>query len=232
MNHQPAAATASRRAAPSPSLPSTRLLSSALVGVVGAGGLAGCTKSANPVDCAAPTYNNTITGTPTNPIPADLAEFTARCDARGGFVQTHAWCAGANSCKGLSLSFGVLTDHSCKGMNTCEGFSCVDGVTDKGLTGASIYATSCKGCHGDGKFVVLARAGSAAERLAAFQATTPENALRLLSVVAFGTQGQNANGTGYANMPIFRQQLSRPELQRVVDYARALPAEAAEYVAW
>ncbi len=222
----------------SPALPSTRLLSSALVGLVGAGGLSGCSKSADPVECGAPTFNNVVTNSiPSyDDPPAALAGFKTLCATRGGYLQTHAWCAGANSCKGLSWSFGVLTDHSCKGMNTCEGFSCVDSIADKGLQGAAIYTTSCSGCHGTpaGAFKLVVPPGTAAERLAAFQATTPENGVRLLSIVAFGTQGHNTDGTSYSNMPSFRAQYSRQELQRVVDHIRALPLAdpPAEYVSW
>ena len=232
--NQLASKTASRRP-----VASSKLVSSALAGLVGAGGVAGCTTadSGTPASCTPATYNNTVANTiPSyDDPPAALAGFQTLCTSRNGYLQTHAWCAGNNSCKGVSWSFGVLTDHSCAGMNTCEGFSCVDSIADKGAMGAAIFTTSCKGCHGAvaGSFQLVVKPGTGADRVAAFQAQTPENAERLLSTVAFGTQGHNSNGTSYTNMPTFRAQLSKAEIKRVVDYVRALPvADSAEYVAW
>lgn len=54
--------------------------------------------------------------------------FEAVCTERGGTLELHAHCGGANSCHGLSYDTDthVLTEHTCQGMNTCAGFSCVD----------------------------------------------------------------------------------------------------------
>ena len=56
-----------------------------------------------------------------------LEKFTAECDARGGQVETHSHCGGANSCKGMSYDTAteLLTEHTCRGSNTCAGYSCV-----------------------------------------------------------------------------------------------------------
>jgi hypothetical protein len=56
-----------------------------------------------------------------------LTLFTTQCDARGGVVEIHPHCGGANSCKGMSYDTGtlVLTEHSCRGMNACAGYSCI-----------------------------------------------------------------------------------------------------------
>lgn len=53
--------------------------------------------------------------------------FTTECDARGGQVEIHPHCGGANSCRGMSYDEGtqILTQHTCKAMNTCAGYSCV-----------------------------------------------------------------------------------------------------------
>jgi cytochrome c551/c552 len=222
---------------PAGALASSKLLRSAVAGLIGAGGAAGC-KNSDSGSCEAPVaYNKEVANTiPSyDDPPAAFAAFKTLCDERGGYLQTHAWCSGNNSCKGVSWSFGVLTDHSCAAMNTCEGFSCVEPIADKGLMGQAIFTTSCKGCHGavEGKFQLVVKPGTGAERVAAFQADTAENAERLVSTVAFGTQGHNQNGTAYANMPTFRAQLSKAEIKRVVDYVRSLPlAEPAEYVVW
>jgi hypothetical protein len=56
-----------------------------------------------------------------------LEKFTADCDTRGGKIEIHPGCHGANTCKGLSYDDGtfVLTEHTCAGLNTCSGYSCV-----------------------------------------------------------------------------------------------------------
>lgn len=56
-----------------------------------------------------------------------LESFTEECDERGGALETHASCGGANTCAGFSYDTDthVFTEHTCKGANTCPGFSCV-----------------------------------------------------------------------------------------------------------
>ncbi len=56
-----------------------------------------------------------------------LAKFTTECDGRGGSVEIHPHCGGANTCAGMSYDEGnhMLTEHTCRGLNTCAGYSCV-----------------------------------------------------------------------------------------------------------
>lgn len=59
--------------------------------------------------------------------PWDQQAFTALCDERGGWVQVHPHCGGANSCRGFSYDSdtNVWTEHTCRAVNTCTGFSCI-----------------------------------------------------------------------------------------------------------
>lgn len=55
------------------------------------------------------------------------AQFEKMCADKGGKVELHAHCGGANSCRGMSYDTGthVLTEHECRATNTCAGYSCV-----------------------------------------------------------------------------------------------------------
>ena len=50
-----------------------------------------------------------------------------RLGVRGGFVEIHPHCGGANSCGGFSFdeTIGVFSEHNCAGLNTCTGYTCV-----------------------------------------------------------------------------------------------------------
>jgi len=54
------------------------------------------------------------------------AEFTEKCDARGGTVEVMPHCGGFATAKGFSYdeTTGHLSEHSCKGANTCTGWNC------------------------------------------------------------------------------------------------------------
>lgn len=167
----------------------------------------------------------------TTKAPADLtlARFTADCEAKGGYLETHATCSGANSCAGLSYNKfdGYLTEHTCAGLNTCGGMSCVVGPADQGRTGEAIYKASCEGCHGDKGFTLFVPKGTdLAEAEAKFLDKT---ALTMESIVAFGTQGVNPTGTHFSNMPSFRRKYARKEISRVVAHLRSLKPKASEY---
>ena len=56
-----------------------------------------------------------------------LEKMTTLCDEKGGTIEQHPHCGGANSCKGMSYdeTTEVYTEHTCRGMNTCAGYSCV-----------------------------------------------------------------------------------------------------------
>jgi len=157
-----------------------------------------------------------------------LADFKKTCEDRGGFVTTSAQCAGSNLCRGLSYAIDgtTLTEHSCKGLSGCHGFGCVDLPEDSGLSGEEIYESGpCAGCHNDAfkgasTYTVFMHPGETAEAATArFQSATD---LKLMATVAFGTQGQNDDGTQFSNMPSYRDKFSRAEIGRVVEYLKTL----------
>ncbi len=168
-----------------------------------------------------------------------LATFKSTCETRGGVVQTHASCAGSNSCAGISFHTpsGKLSEHTCKAANICAGMSCVDLPDDRGLTGAQILEGSsettmtgtevqCNFCHGEGKtsFVLpIAPDADSAASIAAFQAKSDS---ALISTIAFGIHGVSADGTAFANMPGFYKVYSLAEIKRLVTHLRSLPLEA------
>lgn len=167
--------------------------------------------------------------------PIAIEDFSETCRERGGFVTTHAYCAGSNLCKGLSYADDgtTLTDHSCKAMNSCAGFSCVDLPEDSGLSGEEIYeAGPCAGCHnnagrGASNYIIFVKPG--ADMAAALENFNDSSDLRLHTIVAFGTQGVNPDGTGFSNMPAYREKYSRAEIERVVEYLRGLEHPVKEY---
>jgi hypothetical protein len=156
-----------------------------------------------------------------------FASFSADCDARGGLVQTHATCAGTNSCRGVSFNkFDfVLTEHTCRALNTCGGLSCVVLPEDAGRGGAALYGEFCAGCHGgdgsDGEkpFAVFVPRGGDADAAVARFVTGPIEPL--VTRVAFGIVGVNENGTAASNMPGYHLQLSVAEIERLLAYLRA-----------
>jgi hypothetical protein len=159
-----------------------------------------------------------------------FAKFSADCDARGGLVQTHAVCAGNNSCKGVSFNKYdlILSEHTCKAQNTCGGMSCVELAEDKRRPGVVTYAESCGGCHGGGgTFHLPVPPGTNTASAAA--SFSLRSAKVQVSIVAFGIQGHNASGSASANMPAHYDRYSRAEIEGVVDYIRSLPVEAEEY---
>jgi hypothetical protein len=167
-----------------------------------------------------------------------LASFSTLCEARGGIVQTHASCAGANTCAGISWHSpsGKLSEHSCRAANSCAGMSCVDLPEDRGLTGAQILEGSaetsmegsevqCNFCHGEGKtaFVLPIPPDANAETyVTAFQNKSDR---ALMGAIAFGLHGISADGTAYANMPGFYKVYSLEEMKRLVTHLRSLPLQ-------
>ncbi len=169
--------------------------------------------------------------------PISNDEFKALCDQRDGWTYLTAACAGSALCKGLSLMGDVLTDHSCKGINSCMGISCVVLPKDSGLSGEEIYRDGpCAGCHGNwedyenpnlGVYTVWhgwdVSPDAATKR---FQESSDQ---RLISILAFGTQGQYPDGTPFSNMPAYYQKYSLAELRRAIDYVKTLPVETLAY---
>lgn len=160
-----------------------------------------------------------------------FAKFRDECLDRGGFVQTHAVCAGTNSCRGMSynkFSF-VLTEHTCAAMNTCGGISCVVLPEDAGTAPEDFYADHCAGCHlaADVGFVLYVPQGTDTTQAIADLSTKPREAL--LSAVAFGIHGRNSNGTSARHMPAYYDRYSRAEIERVVEYTLGLDITAEPY---
>lgn len=170
-------------------------------------------------------------------VRADLtvAEFKQMCDARAGLTETDANCGGHNSCAGLSYTNwnNTLTEHTCKGINSCGGIHCVDLPKDGGLTGAEVYKETCLDCHGGGEeaadaemiYKHLVKPGDDLEASKMrFLARSPRE---LVNVVAFGITGVNADGA-FTNMPGYRTEYSRAELERVVEHVLDLEIVAEE----
>jgi len=86
---------------------------------------------AGPVDTGGPDASCADAGVGVTKTVIDatmtLEIFTKMCEARGGKLELHSHCGGANTCKGFSYDTATqaLTEHSCKGWNTCAGYSCV-----------------------------------------------------------------------------------------------------------
>jgi hypothetical protein len=213
------------------------LLTAALAGLLGTS--CGSKEKEKIVEVPAP-LAGTVTSTSVDKS-LTLASFTTLCDARGGVVQTHASCAGANTCAGVSFhtSTGKLSEHTCKGANICGGMSCVDLPDDRGLTGAQMLEGSpeasmddaqpqCSFCHGEGKdsFVLpIAPGTDAAAAVAAFNAKSDA---AMIGAIAFGIHGVK-DGTSYANMPGFYKIYSLAEMKRLVTHLRSLPLETKEW---
>jgi hypothetical protein len=233
-----------------PRRPSSALLAGALSGLLGTGA---CDKTdqqpadmaRSPADAAAapdlavppppadmavaPTYNIVVSTT-----PVTFEEFSAACKARGGFVQTHAVCAGNNACKGLSYLHGTTTEHSCAGMNGCgPGMSCVDLPPDPGTSGKDVYekgdcANVCHGYEDPSEFKLYVRPNTIS--LAAAEARFKTGPVeRLWSITAFGARGLNDDGTAYATMPGYHKKYSRGEIERVTEHIRNIKVDVSYY---
>ena len=132
---------ADHNAKPALQAPSVLLLAAAIGGLFGLGA---CTDEA--VAAADPTTwvtPKSPRGMVTNEVEATrtFADVQAECDARGGFTQVSAACAGVNACAGFSYGDwdpGVTSDHSCAAVNGCGGMSCVVLPADSGKTGKEV----------------------------------------------------------------------------------------------
>jgi hypothetical protein len=182
----------------------------------------------DPADTDVAATGPVITSTVTDET-IKFADFLAECTSKGGLIQTHATCAGNNSCKGMSFNkfSKELTEHTCKGMNSCGGVSCVVLPTDSGKTGEEVWSGTCADCHGADAFTLYTAPG--ADQAAAqtqFAALTQAN---LVTIAAFGYRGLNSDGSASANMPGFHERYSVAELERVAEYLRTLDVEPYEY---
>jgi hypothetical protein len=95
-------------------LPSPALLSAALLGLA----CAACSTETRGGDGI--TSSELIEG-------MTEADFTERCDARGGMVEVIPHCGGLNTCKGFSydITTSLLSEHTCAKAATCTGWNCV-----------------------------------------------------------------------------------------------------------
>jgi len=196
--------------------PSSALLSAAVAALAVA---SGCGPGAHSHGAS-----SKITKSYTDPT-ITVASFSADCKARGGYVQTHATCFGNNSCSGISynkFSYEV-TEHTCSASNGCGGMSCVDLPADRGRSGEAIFANEgCSSCHQynlqPNQFQLFYRVGEVPAPAAFLMTPVSVQEMR----VAFGSHGINESGTAFANMAENRMTLSRPEIERVVQYVRTL----------
>jgi hypothetical protein len=157
--------------------------------------------------------------------------FLADCSRRGGFVQTHATCAGNNSCRGVSYNRfdRVLIEHTCRAMNSCGGMSCVETAADQNRTAAELYSSDCAGCHGEDQFALFREPGvTEAEGTAKFN--RPTRRAQQGAIIAFGIQGNGGSESVSANMPGRWNRYSRAEILRLVDYIHTLPLQTREIV--
>ena len=157
--------------------------------------------------------------------------FLADCTRRGGFVQTHATCAGNNSCRGASYNRfdRSVIEHTCRAMNSCGGMSCVETAADQRRTPAEIYTADCSGCHGEDHFTLYLEPGVTAEAGTA-RFNSPARRAQQGALVAFGVQGNGGSESAPANMPGRWDAYSRAEILRLVDYVHTLPLETSETV--
>jgi hypothetical protein len=189
---------------------------------------------AAPIDAAPPDAGSKIISE--TKVQKTFAELTAECDARGGYTQIHAACAGSNACAGFSYGDwgedAVLTEHTCAGVNGCNGLSCVVLPADSGKTAEQILAAdlpedgprSCKNCHAewtdDGvdtskfKIYVLGGSGRDASNWLDVPAAAQER------IIAFGKTGVYTDGTAYSHMAAYHKIYSRAEIRRVVQHIR------------
>jgi len=220
------------------------LLSAALGGLLGLG----CQAPSEPDPCV-PERDASL---PDAPSPVDAptgpvvlsetegsrtyASLRAECDARGGYVQIHAACAGVNACAGFSYGDwdpGVLSEHTCAGINGCNGLSCVVLPPDEGRSGADLLALelpedgprSCSTCHahahGDtvdpSTFRVFVLPGSGRDETNWLDGVSAEEQAR---IVAFGSSGRLPDGQAFSHMRAYHRLFSRAEIERVVEHIR------------
>lgn len=102
---------------------SQALMAAALVGLLSA---AACDDTESPSGATTNSSGGAITS---SIVDSDMTreKFRAICDEKGGRMEDHSHCGGANSCKGMSYDIAthVYSEHTCKGLNTCTGYSCV-----------------------------------------------------------------------------------------------------------
>jgi len=166
-----------------------------------------------------------------------VAMFEEMCEERGGLTQVHASCAGNNACRGLILNGWAgetIVEHTCRGFSSCLGISCVDMPEDSGASGQEIYEDTCASCHGGDEdsenaaeiyTLFVEPGGDQDAALAEFMALEQTT---LVNNVAFGAVGFYEDGTPYANMPAYHEELSLAEVRRVVEHLEGLEVSVEE----
>jgi cytochrome c553 len=267
--------------APSGLTPSAGLLTAALAGLLAVGLTSGCDEDENgnpicttdapppaapvgatpgPMDGGAAAPPAPHSSVPDAAIPIlevegtrTLASLKADCDTRGGYMQVHAACAGANSCQGFSYHTGnpgTLTEHTCASANGCTGASCVVLPKERAVprSGKQAYEdedlplggpASCLNCHAvwgekdaagnypppdTTKFKLFVMPGSTRNASNWLQITAEEQE----GIVAFGRVNAMPNGLSQVSMKPYHKLLSRGEIQRVVAHIRTLTPVVAE----
>lgn len=215
-------------------------------------------QDAAPAPVDAGTNAATGDGGPVGPIVQEavvgdvsFATLKANCETRGGYIQVHAACAGANDCKGFSygdFSPGELTEHTCAGANSCTGASCVLGPTDTGKTGKQVYEqenyppggpASCLNCHAiwglkdangndlppdSTKFKLWVLPGGTRNETNWLELSAEAQE----QIVSFGKQERFPDGITLSSMKGYHALWSREEIKRVVAHVRTLTPVLAE----
>ena len=155
-------------------------------------------------------------------------------EANPGIIQIHVSCSGTNSCRGMILhEWNEIIEHDCRGVNYCNGMSCVETSDNENRTGVEIFngsgnalgLISCTTCHwGDNnsQFGVLVPPNENIDDwVDTFWDIRSDDELR--ASIAFGIQGiDQASGHAYSNMPEYFNQLSRSEIDSVIQYIKTL----------
>jgi hypothetical protein len=167
-----------------------------------------------------------------------LAELTAMCDARKGFVEIHAACSGTNTCAGFSYTGGTLTEHTCNAVSGCAGMGCVIPAPGTGKQPLDILKAalpdtegesmrSCNYCHAQWnddftdfdatKFTVHVLPGSTRTAQNWLDRSVDEQA----RIIAFGSHVQ-VGGIQLANMSGYYKMYSKDEIYALANYIRTL----------
>jgi hypothetical protein len=177
------------------------------------------------------------------------AQLEALCDQKGGYIQMHASCSGANMCRGFSYGDwdeeAELQEHTCASANGCVGLSCVYTGADSPKTVEELWQqdygdgkpASCRTCHSPStkvgneyvydytKFRVFVMPGSTRTAANAFETMS---AYAMEQIIAFGKVVQHADGTTNSSMRGYHQLLSRKDIKRLIEYLRKMTPEMKE----
>ena len=165
-------------------------------------------------------------------------EFSAACeqsagldgdDMNPGVVQVHASCSGSVTCRGMLVHpWRELFVHDCRGVNYCLGWNCVEASAGQDRAGdVALTEAGCLNCHStdaDDGFHFYSPAGTDPEVYLAELREADDNRLR--AAIAFGMSGRTLGGESAHNMPGHIDQLSRSEIDRLIEHLRTRTWEA------